>query len=266
MLPAIVGGALGVWAAGTLAARLAFRRVLFASPPPRAEDGQVPADAVAWDLVAEGGAPVRALEVPPAAGTERRVPIVYFHGNAQTAGDVVPMARLLADAGHRVVVAEYRGYGASRDAGRPTERGLYADAAAVLAEVRRRHGDEVALWGTSLGSAVAVEMACRSAVRALVLVAPFTSTRALCRHHAPMLAARVVARDAFASIDKAGALRTRALVLHGSGDRLVPPAMGRALSERMAGARFVELAGAAHDVFPTHGDEVVAAVLAHLAG
>ncbi len=249
-----MAGLLGVYGLGVVAARVAFPRVLF--PVPRAA-GACPEDARVFLLRAKDGAEVRAFEVSAA---EPRGTLVYFHGNGQTAADAVPLARMLADAGLRVLVLEYRGYGVSRHVGRPHEAGLLADAAALL-----EHLDApVALWGTSLGAAVAVAMARRYPTTRLVLVAPFTSARDACRHHAPFLPASFVVRDVFDSAAIAAAVHVPTLVIHGERDRLVPARMGRELAAKIPGARFVPIAGAGHGIFWTHGDDVVREALAHL--
>lgn len=256
---------LGVYALSTLAARAWFRRLLFRAPrQQRGQDGACPDDARLHTLRARDGARVHAMEVsaPAARGT-----VVYFHGNAETAADVVPLARMLADQGLRIFVLEYRGYGMSRDAGLATEATLYADAEALVEQLvgeRRAAPGLLALWGSSLGCAVAIEMARRFPVDALVLVSPFTSTRAVCRHHAPFFPSAFVVRDAFDSLDKARGLTMPTLVLHGEADRLVPATMGRALAARVPEGRYVGVEGAGHGVLATHGDDVVREALAHL--
>lgn len=263
-----LAAALGAYGASLLGARLVFRRILFPVAARRSRPAScVPDDARVLRLEARDGAVVHALDVAPAGAL--RGTLVYFHGNGETAADVVPLARMLADDGLRVVVLEYRGYGCSQRAGAPDEAGLYADAAALLEHlsVEGRAGPGgLALWGTSLGSGVAVEMAqrFRVGVRALVLVCPFTSIRDVCRRHAPVLPSHFVVRDVFDSAAKAREISAPTLIVHGEKDRLVPAAMGRALAAAIPGARYVGLAGAGHDIFATHGDDVVREALAHV--
>lgn len=260
---ALLVAACGTSAVGLAAARIAFRRLLFPRP---VGPTSCPGDARVLVSTARDGVAVRAIDVAP-AGAGRSGTLVYFHGNGETAIDVVPLARLFSDEGLRVVILEYRGYGLSRDSGRPTEAGLYADAEALLALVGgEREAGPFVYWGTSLGAAVAVEMAVRREPAALVLVCPFTSARAVCRHHAPLLPAGLVVHDVFDSVGKASRIGAPALVVHGEADRLVPASMGRALAGRMPRARFVGLPGAGHGIFATHGDDVVREAKALLAG
>lgn len=58
--------------------------------------------------------------------------------------------------------------------------------------------------------------------------------------------AQVQAILAWSSFDRLGQIRAPALVIHGEMDRLIPPANGRILAERIAGAKLVLLAQASH--------------------
>ena len=79
--------------------------------------------------------------------------IVFFHGNGESAAQNIPFARELAELGFHVVLAEYRGYGGQP--GRPSEEGVYRDAAAVIAQAGAPLS-ELILVGRSLGTGVAV--------------------------------------------------------------------------------------------------------------
>lgn len=87
-----------------------------------------------------------------AAGT-----VVHFHGNAQNMTSHFPYSSWLADKGFNVFIFDYRGYGAS--GGEPSVPGLVADGVAALEQVRKIpgvDGDKVAVFGQSLGGAIAV--------------------------------------------------------------------------------------------------------------
>ncbi|MBF0247582.1 MAG: alpha/beta hydrolase, partial [Alphaproteobacteria bacterium] len=92
-----------------------------------------------------------------------RVTVVLFHGNAGTLAGRGSKARLFLDAGHGVMLVEYRGYGGNP--GHPTEQGLYADARAALDHLDGLGiaGRDVVLYGESLGTGVATAMAAERA-------------------------------------------------------------------------------------------------------
>jgi fermentation-respiration switch protein FrsA (DUF1100 family) len=226
-------------------------------------DVALPPSAHLIEVKASDGVVVRAVDL--AAETRDKV-VVYFHGNGEVIGDDVWIARELVRRGLGVVLVEYRGYGHSSP-GSPTEAGLYADAEAVLADLARRGVDasRVVLWGASLGTGIAVEMAVRGRGAALVLVSPYTSMVDVGAFHIPWAPVSLLLEDRYDTITKAPRVTLPALVLHGRDDEVVPFSMGEAVARAIAGARFVPIDGGHHnDLFQGSGvgrfDDVVAFV------
>jgi uncharacterized protein len=243
----VLGAGVVVYAGVLVFAHFFYRRLLF--PGAGRADGPLPDDARLIAAVATDGAPVHALELgqPDAART-----IVYFHGNGEVAGDNVWLARELVRRGFHVVLAEYRGYGASRVGAGPSEEGLYRDADAVLDALAARGigKEQVVLWGMSLGTGVAAEMTARGRGSALVLVAPYTSILDMATHFVPILPARWLMDDRFETLAKAQEIRVPTLVFHGTKDEVVPYAMGRRVADAISGAKFVSVEGGHHtDLF-----------------
>jgi fermentation-respiration switch protein FrsA (DUF1100 family) len=253
------------YAALCVAARLNYRWFLY--PVPDVGAPAVPAGATALELRAADGASVHAIQFPPSGADARTM--VLFHGNAETIDNGIELAGELHRHGLGVVLAEYRGYGGSRDAGSPSERGLYLDAEAVLDALRAQGigPDRVVLMGTSLGSGVAAEMAKRGRGAALVLVSPYTSITAMARRTAPFLPVSLVCPDAFDTIAKAPAIRVPTLVVHGDADEVVPVEMGRAVTAALPGAAMKIVAGGHHnDLYVVEGPALVEAIAQHASG
>jgi uncharacterized protein len=216
----------------------------------------VPADVVVDHLVARDGTPVRALELRAPSATRT---IVHFHNNRETADGLISFGRAVRDLGFDVVLAEYRGYGASPAAG-PTEQGLYEDAEAVLDFLSARGvtRERIALWGTSLGTGVAAEMARRGRASRLVLVSPYTSIPDLVTDAVPVLPAGVLVPDHFDTGSKAQAIRVPTLVVHGDADEIVPYWMGEELVRRLPTSRLLRVSGGHHsDLLSREGGRVL---------
>ena len=232
-----------LYGAALVLGHLFYRRLLY--PGAARRDIEPPFDAKLLTCMASDGVTVHALEFAssPYAGT-----IVYFHGNGEVVGDDVWIARELVKRGFHVVLAEYRGYGVSAP-GQPTETGLYADAEAILASLTARGIDatRIALWGMSLGTGVAAEMARRGRGQVLVLVAPYTSIVDVAAQYVPILPAGLLMEDRFDTLAKAASIHTRTLVLHGTQDEVVPFVMGRRVAGAIAGATFVPVEGGHHN-------------------
>jgi hypothetical protein len=257
-LAVVIAGAIAATLVGS--ARLASRHFLF--PVDGLVRAEPPVDAVTRAFVAKDGVPVHALELP--AAREGAPVVVYFHGNRETVESCVPYARALRDRGLSVLLVEYRGYGRSSGAA-PTEDGLYLDAEAALDALASRGigPSRVVLWGRSLGTGVAAEMAARARGSALVLVTPFTSIPDLVTRVAPVVPARALMPDRFDTRSKAAAIRVPLLVVHGDADEVVPFAMGEEIARAVPGARMLRVPGATHnDVLSLAGEPLLRDVAA----
>ncbi len=189
--------------------------------------------------------------------------VVFFHGNAGHIGHRGRKVRPLLDAGFGVLLVSWRGYGGNP--GSPTEQGLYHDARAALSFLADAGvpSSRVVLYGESLGSGPAVQLATERPVAAVVLEAPFTSVAEVAQRHYWFLPARHLVLDRFDSLSKITRIGAPLLIVHGEKDRVVPVEMGRAL---LAAARepkdavFVPDAG--HNDLYDHGvaDAVIAFV------
>jgi fermentation-respiration switch protein FrsA (DUF1100 family) len=244
---------------GVHGARSVARARLF--PASEVALAEAPPGFEALSLAARDGVRVHALALPAPPGART---LVYFHNNRETIAARAWLARELRARGLGVVLVEYRGYGASRGA-EPTEEGLYLDAEAALDHLASRGiaPDRVVLWGTSLGSGVAAEMARRGRGARLVLEAPYTSIPGLIADVAPFVPADLLVLDRFDTLSKSAEIRVPTLVMHGDADEIVPFWMGQRVAREIRGARLVRVRGAHHgDVFARDGarllDDVVA--------
>jgi fermentation-respiration switch protein FrsA (DUF1100 family) len=158
--------------------------------------------------------------------------IFFLHGNASTIAsrmNVLHYERLRA-LGLNVVAPEYRGYGGLE--GVPTEAGIEDDARAAYDTVRERlHLDpkRVVVYGWSLGSAVAVDLASQVQPAAVILEGAPASIVAIGAQRYPLFPVRLLIRNPFESIHKIDGVKSPKLFLHSIGDEVVPIEEGRRL-------------------------------------
>lgn len=236
--------AVAVYGVLVVAARFLHRRVLY-QPPDGDVKAALPEGAALLTTKAADGVDVHALEfvAPKAKRT-----LVHFHGNAETADDNASLAREFVKKGFSIVLVEYRGYGRSRGTS-PTEEGLYADASAVLDLLKTRGAstNDIVLWGQSLGTGVAVEMARQNRGSRLVLVAPLTSTVDLANRVAPFFPLSFVMADKFDTISKAPSIAFPTLVVHGDIDDVIPFEEGERVSQALPKATLLKVPEGRHD-------------------
>ena len=234
-----------------LVLRLFARSVIYPRPRvPMPEESELQGHAPNARLVrytTADGIPLEGIIVGAPSRAEVRV--LYFHGNAESALQNLPLADDLAKRGVETFLAEYRGYSGLQ--GRPTEAGLLLDGEAALQAFVGGHAESgsLVLVGRSLGSGVAVEIASLRPPRLLILISPYTSLvdmgRSLVGPFAPVLVP-----DRFDNLSKIGALNCPIVIAHGTRDEVVPFEMGRRLAAAGRNVRFIPLEGRGHNDLP----------------
>lgn len=164
-----------------------------------------------------------------APATTKQVTIVFFHGNADSLHSAVQIANPYIADGYGFLVAEYRGY--SGLPGRPTEAGLYNDGRAYIRGLIGKGiaSDDIILFGHSLGTGVATQMAEEFQVRGVMLLAPYLSIPKLARIDFPFFPSSYLALDRFENENKISKLRAPLLIVNGDHDQVVPPSQGARL-------------------------------------
>jgi fermentation-respiration switch protein FrsA (DUF1100 family) len=232
---------------------LVQRRLLYLPDP-------VPADRERWGAADMALLEVRTEDGLTLTGWHRgprepgRPTVALFHGNAGHLGLRSFKARQFINAGYGVLLASYRGWGGNP--GRPTEAGLYRDARAFLDRLSGLGVAEqrLVVYGESLGTGVAVQMATERAVRAVVLEAPYTTIPDVGAKRFPFAPVRTLMRDRFDSLSKIGGIRAPLLIVHGERDRTVPVRLGRRLfAAAVEPKRAVWLPQAGHNDVFDHG-------------
>ncbi|MEO1609865.1 MAG: alpha/beta hydrolase [Pseudomonadota bacterium] len=173
--------------------------------------------------------------------------ILYFHGNS---GNLAVRSDRLAAyhrSGRGVYIMSYRGYSGSD--GIPTEANNISDALAAYDDLRRRgvEASDIILYGESLGSGVAVQVAAQRTVGGVILDAPFTSLIDAGRHHYPYLPVKIGLQDRYDSLSMIDRIRVPLLIVHGERDAVVPFSQGRRLfAAANQPKEFVAIAQAGH--------------------
>jgi hypothetical protein len=240
------------------AARISSRRWIFPVHEVRVE---TPAnEATHHSFPARDGTLVHALELEAPDGART---VVYFHNNRETVESCLDLAATLHRRGLGVLLVEYRGYGISHGT-EPSEEGLYLDAEAALDMLASRGvtADRIVLWGTSLGTGVAAEMARRDRGARLILFTPYTSIPDLVTDRVPIVPGRLLLADHFDTQAKAAEIAVPTVIVHGDADEIVPFWMGEHIARIIRGARLVRIPGGHHgDLFARGGEALLSQVL-----
>jgi uncharacterized protein len=203
---------------------------------------------------AETGKPVKlhALWLP---NIKADAPVMlYLHGARRNVAGSAFRIRHMQELGFSVLAVDYRGFGQSTDE-LPSETMVYEDARAAWAWLEHEHpGRARYIFGHSLGGAIAVHLASEVAdSKGLIVEGTFTSIPDVFQTFKwGWLPVTPLITQRFESADKIARVKTPVLVVHGSGDSLIRPELGRALFERaLAPKRFVLVEGGTH--YSTNG-------------
>jgi pimeloyl-ACP methyl ester carboxylesterase len=187
-----------------------------------------------------------------AAGSERAPLVLYHGGNAEEASH---MLEAIGDPvrgdtpGVAWLVINYRGYGAS--AGSPSQASLVADALAGYDHAATLPGIDakrVFVFGRSLGSGVAVQLAAHRPVRGVILVSPYDSLAAVAKRYYWYLPVDWMLKHRFDSIGLAPQMSQPLLCFIAERDDVIPPEHAERLFAAWAGPkRRVLLGGAGHN-------------------
>ena len=175
----------------------------------------------------------------------RRGAVLYLHGNAGSlrgwAGERHPLTRR----GYDVLMIDYRGYGKSE--GTPSEAGLYADARAAYAWLRERFAPhEIVIYGRSLGSGPATQLATEVDARHLILETPFYSLESVARSKVAWLWLPFAFSHRYENGRKIPELQMPVDIFHGTADRVVPYANAVRLRPLVPAASFTTVPGGGH--------------------
>lgn len=157
--------------------------------------------------------------------------LVICHGNGGNISYRGPtLLRFRQHLGCSALIFDYPGYGKSE--GKPSESGCYDSAEAALkwlANVKKTPSERVILYGESLGGGVAVEMAKRHPLRALVLLKTFTSLPAVGQRQYRWLPVSLLMRNRFDNLSKMGGIHCPVFISSATKDEIIPFDMGKEL-------------------------------------
>jgi fermentation-respiration switch protein FrsA (DUF1100 family) len=164
------------------------------------------------------------------AEAESAPTVIYFHGNGGNINVVGWLGEALSARGFNVLLFDYRGYGRSEGSVRD-EQAIYEDADAAydyLLNERKAQPTQIVLYGQSLGTTAAVDLASRKPCRALIIESGLSSASDMAAMILPRVPLWVhrYGRNHFESAKKLERVRVPVFVAHGGRDRTIPVEQG----------------------------------------
>ncbi|QLG47031.1 alpha/beta hydrolase [Costertonia aggregata] len=186
-----------------------------------------------FNLTAPDGAVLNGLHFK---GTAPKGVLLYFHGNAGDLSRWGEIAQFFVQQGYDVIIMDYRTYGKST--GKLSEAALHADAQLFYAYALKTYDEKaITLYGRSLGTGIATQLASTNAPKQLILETPYYSLVDVAKSRFPFLPVDLLMKYKLKSHEFMNGVTCPVVVFHGTDDAIVPYASGQSLYEAVPHAQ-----------------------------
>ena len=157
--------------------------------------------------------------------------ILFLHGNAGSLENRTYKLNHFKELDVNFLIIAWRGFSGNK--GKPNETGLYEDARSAIKwlDVKGIKEQNIILYGESLGTGVAVEVAQNKNYAGVILESPFTSMVNMGKKYYPFFPVSFLLKDKFESNKKIVNISVPVFIVHGKVDKIVPYDMGKKMYE-----------------------------------
>jgi uncharacterized protein len=157
--------------------------------------------------------------------------IVYFHGNAGKLENRIHKLNHFKGMNVNFLIISWRGF--SGNSGKPSEPGLYKDGTSAIDWLKNMGLAEkdIILYGESLGTGIAIQIAQNKKFAGLILETPFTSMIDAAKNVYPYIPVGLLLKDRYENDKKIKNIDIPLLVMHGEKDQIIPFKMGKKIYE-----------------------------------
>jgi len=168
-------------------------------------------------LRASDGAQINALYFNDA--NNQKGVVLYFHGNADNLQRWGKYRLDFTERGYDVLYMDYRGFGKST--GEQLEHLMYEDARMAYDWLLKKYeAKDIIIYGRSLGTAFASELASQVPARMLILETPFDNMQNVMESRAPLILPQFKYR--FPNDEFIQKVKYPIYIFHGTADKIVP--------------------------------------------
>jgi alpha-beta hydrolase superfamily lysophospholipase len=223
-----------------------------------------------FDLRLVNGDRVHAWYLPAAEAPLQAPTVLYLHGSRWNLHNSVFRMRRWHELGYNMLAIDYRGFGDSTPM-LPSEDSAFDDVLAAFEELKRRQPDPARrfVYGHSLGGALAIRLAASNgsaddddALAGVIVESSFTSIADMAAgtRWGWLPGVRWLVTQRFDSIGRIDTVDEPLLLIHGTGDRIVPHQMSDRLHAAANGVRgdlkrLLKIDGASHSGVSRAGGE-----------
>jgi uncharacterized protein len=182
--------------------------------------------------------------------------VLYFHGNQDNISHYAPVATNMTRNGYEVWMIDYPGFGKSK--GELTEQVLYDQALQLYKMARARFSpDSIVIYGRSLGTGVASELASVRDCKRLILETPYYSMPSVASTYLWMYPVDRMIKYKLPTNEYLTKVTAPVTIFHGTNDGVIPYDNAAKLKQVLkSGDEFVTINGGSHNDLNNHKEMV----------
>jgi alpha-beta hydrolase superfamily lysophospholipase len=178
--------------------------------------------------------------------SSRKGVVLYFHGNRKNIKRYAGYADNFIRNNYEVWMIDYPGFGKST--GELTEDAMYKDAALLYKMARAKFSkDSIVIYGKSLGSGVAAQLASTHDCRALLMETPYYSMDNLVKHYAFIYPVKLLSKYRFPTSEYLKTVDAPISMFHGTKDEIIPFSQSAKLAKEFPRIQLVPIEKGRHN-------------------
>jgi fermentation-respiration switch protein FrsA (DUF1100 family) len=157
--------------------------------------------------------------------------VLHFHGNGENIMHMESVAAPFVSRNYNLLAMDYRSYGKST--GTLSQESLYSDAMLFMhyLEDSGWKASDIIIYGRSIGTSIATQLASQKTPKGLILHSPFYSLNSLILETRPYLPVDILLKYPLESAEYMSKVDCPVLILHGDADSIVPLSSAEKLSK-----------------------------------
>lgn len=201
-------------------------------------------------LDAEDGAIINGLhfQLPKSKGV-----VFYFKGNTRSIKGWGKYARDFLSKGYDFFVIDYRGFGKST--GKRTERNIQNDTQVAYKYLKRIYKEnQIIIYGRSIGSGFAANLAASNYPKKLILDSPYYSMYHLTKTYLPFLPVASILNYPIRTDQYIQNIKCPIYIIHGTDDKLIPYRHALKLSQLNKRSHLIRVPKGGHNNLPNFSE------------
>ena len=173
--------------------------------------------------------------------------VIYFHGNMDNIEHYAGLAENFTKRGFNVWMPDYAGFGKST--GILTEAKMYQEAQLVYQLATKAiSADSIIIYGKSLGTGVAAQLASVASCKRLILETPYFSIASLFSTYAPIFPTSSMCHFKLPTAEYLKHVTVPVTIFHGTSDNVIPFRSSYRLNKILkTGDKFITIEGGNHN-------------------